>query len=227
MLLLAPITKPRAKPLFRAVLFVILSVVATSSHALSVCGIDDNSANDSDPAVGTISFYCTRLNDPHGFGGEASGTVVVVNSYNYHSIVFSGNVDSDFGWHIGISDPYTIGPWTGPGYNTVSLSGEFPVNTPSAVHRTIEAGSGASTGPDSSVGVDHDIKIESFFSISQTVIGPFGGPGIHFLGINFFGAEEGITVRGVIAVIPEPQTYMMMLGGMALLGAMAGRRKSA
>jgi hypothetical protein len=51
--------------------------------------------------------------------------------------------------------------------------------------------------------------------------------------VNLFNGDGGRKVGSLLseniplAPVPEPQTYTMMLGGLALLGAMARRRKSA
>jgi hypothetical protein len=53
------------------------------------------------------------------------------------------------------------------------------------------------------------------------------------LKVNFFNGDGGRKVGSLLseniplAPVPEPQTYAMMLGGLALLGAMAKRRKTA
>ena len=53
------------------------------------------------------------------------------------------------------------------------------------------------------------------------------------LKVNFFDGDGGRKVGSLLseniplAPVPEPQTYAMMLGGLALLGAMAKRRKPA
>jgi len=53
------------------------------------------------------------------------------------------------------------------------------------------------------------------------------------LKVNFFDGDDGRKVGSLLseniplAPVPEPQTYAMMLGGLALLGAMARRRKPA
>lgn len=101
--------------------------------------------------------------------------------------------------------------------------------------------SGASTGLRSSTGSN------SFISYSSSDFGLFSSDGLGFinLGLNATGASSGsgsgnlltqfetaaagrLTVTyEYISAVPEPETYLMMLTGLALAGVVARRRKAA
>jgi len=57
------------------------------------------------------------------------------------------------------------------------------------------------------------------------------GPSVQFTGLNdsrsFVGTANGGSFVAVLAPVPEPKTYAMMMAGLGLLGFMAKRKKSA
>ncbi len=66
-------------------------------------------------------------------------------------------------------------------------------------------------------------------SVSQGQWMQFGGVSFRTLAVNFVGTNLGdnyITMQAEVLAVPEPESYAMILAGLALLGATMKRRKA-
>ena len=103
--------------------------------------------------------------------------------------------------------------------NTISVLGEAPVAPPAGADEILLNISRPSTANNNFVG--------SFAYLTGGITGPttaFAQTGQMFQGENFVRAEFNIS-DGVLAAVPEPESYAMLLAGLGLLGFAARCRK--
>lgn len=120
--------------------------------------------------------------------------------------------------------PYTIKWDIGSGYSEFDFS--FTLEAPATVSGIVSSTNQFGTFPGIGIQVNNtpviDFNALDGFSFSGLAAGTYTGK----LGVNSFGRSTlELSVTAITTPVPEPETYAMMLAGLAALGFLARRRQ--
>lgn len=202
--------------------------VPAFADALTLCGVLDNSPNDLDPALGSVSIgFCN-----FGFlgSGTFSGEATEVVTPTLDRITITGTFTGQtFGLAELASNTYPA-TFKGPGTLSASIVGqlEYPGMPFSSGGEFFTLQSNATTfnnsPADATVSFPKSVLVPSSFSDSETRSGSYGGAGSLIVNINFFGGS-GATGNGrfvfpgsgvALAEVPESTTFVLV--GIGMLG---------
>jgi len=197
-----------------------LLLAVPADATLTLCGVSDQSAGDSDAAVGVVATTCDLGT------GMFSGSASESNLGRFDQISITGLLEG-FGT-VQATNSYSFRP--SAGLLSVSLAGR---RDPADGFGQLAGLTLGSTFHDNPAAVIPPFAPDGSFDASAGRGGFFdAGPGILTARINFnngsAGPQASITVSGVFsAIVPEPSSWGMMLGGFAFVGGiMRARRRT-
>jgi hypothetical protein len=207
--------------MLKLALAVFASLLAGGASAVTLLTATLNNASENPPTVPTLTTGAPR---PASFGTASFVINDLMTSMTFTATIFNidvtGNQTADINDNLGNAHIHA-GPTTTPTTNAPVVWGFFgaPFNDNNPNDFTMTP---FSTG----VGGTFSGKWDALEGNNTTFAAQLDNILNGRAYINFhttqFGAGE---IRGNIAVVPEPETYLLLLGGLALLARTAKRRQ--